>query len=94
LLEDESGDSSHLQRPTTHVLDLRGKRGEEAVTEVERFLDHGFAAGLQLLEIIHGKGDGILRKRVHEYLRQRKDVASFRLAPWEQGGPGVTLVSG
>jgi DNA mismatch repair protein MutS2 len=94
LLDDESGESSLVQRPTTHILDLRGKRGEEAVAEVERFLDHGFAAGLQLLEIIHGKGDGILRKRVHDYLRQRKDVASFRLAPWEQGGPGVTLVSG
>ena len=94
LLEDESGDSSHVARPASHILDLRGKRGEEAVAEVERFLDHGFAAGLQQLEVIHGKGDGILRKRVHEYLRARKDVAGFRLAPWEQGGPGVTLVSG
>ena len=94
LLEDESGDSSIVSRPTSHVLDLRGMRGEEAVAEVERFVDQGFAAGLQLLEIIHGKGDGILRKRIHEYLKQRKDVTSFRLAPWEQGGPGVTLVSG
>jgi DNA mismatch repair protein MutS2 len=94
LLDDESGESSQVARPVSHILDLRGKRGEEAVAEVERFLDHGFAAGLQQLEVIHGKGDGILRKRVHEYLLQRKDVAGFRLAPWEQGGPGVTIVSG
>lgn len=94
LLDDESGESSQVARPVSHILDLRGKRGEEALAEVERFLDHGFAAGLQQLEVIHGKGDGILRKRLHEYLLQRKDVAGFRLAPWEQGGPGVTLVSG
>lgn len=93
LLADDSGEAA-VVRPASHVLDIRGKRGEEALAEVERFLDHGFAAGLQLLEVIHGKGDGILRKRVHEYLRARKDVAGFRLAPWEQGGPGVTLVSG
>ena len=93
LLADDSGEAA-VVRPASHVLDIRGKRGEEALAEVERFLDQGFAAGLQLLEVIHGKGDGILRKRVHEYLRARKDVAGFRLAPWEQGGPGVTLVSG
>jgi DNA mismatch repair protein MutS2 len=93
LLADDSGEAA-VVRPASHVLDIRGKRGEEALAEVERFLDQGFAAGLQLLEVIHGKGDGILRKRVQEYLRARKDVAGFRLAPWEQGGPGVTLVSG
>lgn len=94
LLEDESGDTSYVPRPSSHNIDLRGLRSEEAVAEVERFLDHGFAAGLNLLEIIHGKGDGILRKRIHDYLRGRKDVAGFRIAPWEQGGPGVTLVEG
>ncbi len=92
LINSDPDDTAHGLRST--VLDLRGMRGEEAVAEVERFVDQGFAAGLQLLEIIHGKGDGILRKRIHEYLRQRKDVSSFRLAPWEQGGPGVTLVGG
>ncbi len=92
LINSDPDDTAHGLQST--VLDLRGMRGEEAVAEVERFVDQGFASGLQLLEIIHGKGDGILRKRIHEYLRQRKDVSSFRLAPWEQGGPGVTLVSG
>lgn len=75
-----------------HRLDIRGFRGEEAVKELTWFLDRAVSARLNSLEIIHGKGDGILRKLVHEALKKRKEVKSFDLAPWEQGGPGCTLV--
>lgn len=73
-------------------IDLRGARGEEAVAKVERFLDEGIAAGLHQLDIVHGKGDGILRKRIQAYLQTRTDITGFADAPWDQGGPGVTVV--
>ncbi len=80
-------------RPRSTRLDLRGFRGEEAVKEVAHFLDEAVVAGLHRLEIIHGKGEGILRERMHEYLQSRPEVQHFELAPWEQGGPGCTLVT-
>jgi DNA mismatch repair protein MutS2 len=80
-------------RPRSTRLDLRGYRGEEAVKEVAHFIDEAVVSGLTSLEIIHGKGEGILRKLIHEYLGQRSEVKNFELAPWEQGGPGCTLVT-
>jgi DNA mismatch repair protein MutS2 len=79
-------------RVVSSTLDLRGKRGNEAVQELMYFLDKLVVSGLSQAEVIHGKGDGILRKLVHEYLQGRKEVKSFNLAPWEQGGPGCTLL--
>ncbi|MCH8568788.1 MAG: endonuclease MutS2 [Balneolales bacterium] len=72
-------------------LDLRGLRGEEAVNELTYYIDRAVQTRLSKVEIIHGKGDGVLKKRVHEILSGRKDVRSFELAPWEQGGPGCTI---
>lgn len=73
-------------------LDIRGKRGEEAVREVMHFVDEGLARGIGQLSIVHGRGDGILRKRVHEHLASRKDVKHFETAPIEEGGDGCTYV--
>jgi len=77
--------------PAKQSLDIRGFRGEAAIRELTIFLDKAFSSRLNTVEIIHGKGDGILKKMVHEELKRRKDIASFELAPWEQGGPGCTL---
>jgi DNA mismatch repair protein MutS2 len=74
------------------VLDLRGKRGDEAVKELTWYLDEAIRRNLHQLEIIHGKGDGILKKLVHEHLATRREVKHHELAPWERGGPGCTLV--
>lgn len=82
-----------IVRAVSTTLDLRGKRGNEAIQEVTYFLDKLIVSGLHQAEIIHGKGDGILRKLVHEYLHTRKEVKSYQLAPWEQGGPGCTIVT-
>lgn len=73
-------------------IDVRGYRGEDAVKEVERYLDNAAASGLSTVEIIHGKGEGILRKLIRGYLKQRSDVRHFEDAPWDQGGPGCTVV--
>ncbi len=73
-------------------LEIRGMRGPEAMKEVEHYLDNALASGLNQVEIIHGKGEGILKKLVHEYLEKRKEVQDFHLAPIEQGGAGCTIV--
>lgn len=73
-------------------LNIRGYRGEEAVKEVMLYLDKAIARGLNQVEIVHGKGEGILKKLVHEYLHERKEVEKFETAPIGQGGAGCTVV--
>ncbi|MEX0944938.1 MAG: endonuclease MutS2 [Balneolaceae bacterium] len=73
-------------------LDLRGKRGEDAIRDLTLYIDKAITRGLNQVEIIHGKGEGILLKLVHEYLENRKEIKSFEIAPWESGGSGCTIV--
>lgn len=73
-------------------LDLRGQRGEEAVVQLQQYLDRVYQAGLEQVEIVHGKGNGILKQLVHQQLQSDPAVGSFELAPEEQGGSGCTLV--
>ena len=73
-------------------LDLRGLRAEEARAEVERFVDRARLEGRHALEVVHGKGEGVLRREVHEILRHMPGVAHFALGRPEQGGDGVTVV--
>ncbi|MEM6327269.1 MAG: Smr/MutS family protein, partial [Bacteroidota bacterium] len=80
-----------VTRARTRV-DLRGQRVEAALTEVERLVDEGLAAGLPSVEILHGKGTGALRQAIHNQLARRRDVAGFEAAEWNQGGDGVTIV--
>ena len=76
----------------TTELDVRGKLGDEAIADVERFLDNAYSAGLHRVDIIHGKGTGALRKRVTEYLSKYPHVKSHHLGEWNEGGAGVTVV--
>jgi DNA mismatch repair protein MutS2 len=73
-------------------LDLRGMRVDEAEQAVIQAIDDGLVADLGALRIIHGKGTGALREAVQALLRADRRVASFKLAPPQQGGAGVTLV--
>jgi len=73
-------------------IDLRGKRGEEAIKELTQYLDRAVARGLKRVEIVHGKGEGILLSLIHDYLEKRTEVAGFDIAPIEQGGSGCTIV--
>jgi DNA mismatch repair protein MutS2 len=72
-------------------IDLRGLFGDEAIAQVQSFLDNAYAAGLNRVDIIHGKGTGALRKRISEFLKTYPHVASFRLGEWNEGGEGVTV---
>ncbi|UHA72322.1 endonuclease MutS2 [Paenibacillus sp. 481] len=73
-------------------LDLRGENLEEALMEVDRFLDEGLLSNLGQVYIIHGKGTGILRTGIQDFLRRHKHVKSFRIGNYNEGGTGVTVV--
>ncbi|MBZ0241741.1 MAG: Smr/MutS family protein [Bacteroidales bacterium] len=73
--------------------DLRGKRAAEALDEVARYIDEAILLSVKEVNILHGKGDGILRKLIREFLSKQKEVAFFGDAPPETGGNGVTKVS-
>jgi DNA mismatch repair protein MutS2 len=81
-----------LAGQVSYRLDLRGQRGDEAIAEVDRFMNRAILAGLSELEIIHGKGTGALQKRVQEFLQDHPHVKSFGFADFDAGGTGVTLV--
>ena len=67
-------------------------RADVAITELERFLDAAIVGGRTELEILHGRGTGALRREVHAMLKNYPPVASFTIAPEDQGGDGVTCV--
>ncbi len=73
-------------------LDLRGKRGDEAIYDIERYLDRAVMMGLNSLKIVHGKGDGILRKLIREYLRKYPQVDRLEDEHADRGGDGITYV--
>jgi DNA mismatch repair protein MutS2 len=73
-------------------IDLRGLFGDEAIAQVQTFLDNAYAAGLHRVDIIHGKGTGALRKRISEFVKMYPHVKTFRLGEWNEGGTGVTVV--
>jgi DNA mismatch repair protein MutS2 len=76
----------------SYQLDLRGKRGEEALQEVDGFIDNAIMLGSPELRIVHGKGDGILRTLVRNHLRRYKQVQSLEDEHADRGGAGVTVV--
>ncbi|MCD9024210.1 endonuclease MutS2 [Cohnella silvisoli] len=72
-------------------LDLRGTTLDEAIMEVDRFLDEAFLSNLGQVYIIHGKGTGALRTGIQEFLRRHKHVKSYRLGQFGEGGAGVSV---
>lgn len=73
-------------------LDLRGMRGEDAIYEVEKYLDKAIMLGFPYVKIIHGKGDGILRKLIREYVRKYSQVNRVEDEHQDRGGDGITYV--
>ncbi|HOJ03969.1 MAG TPA: endonuclease MutS2 [Bacteroidota bacterium] len=77
----------------SNEIDIRGMYGDEAIRELDRFLLQAWSSGLLRVDIIHGKGTGALRSRVHAWLRDLHFVESFQLGEWNEGGSGMTRVT-
>jgi len=73
-------------------INLLGKTVDEAVSELDKYLDDAYLAHLSSVRIVHGKGTGALRKGVHNYLKRLKYVQDFHLAEFGEGDAGVTIV--
>lgn len=74
------------------AIDLRGKRAEEALSLLRKYIDDAILLNMGEVNILHGKGDGILRPLIREYLQTVKEVKHFGDAPLEMGGAGITRI--
>jgi DNA-nicking Smr family endonuclease len=86
-------EDSPVALPVDGTLDLHTFRPADAGALVADYLDACRERGIFEVRIIHGKGKGILRERVHAILKRRRDVRSFRLDHGEAGGWGATIVT-
>ena len=74
-------------------IDLRGMNADEAIAELETYMDRAMLTGYHEIYIIHGKGTMVLRKKIHEYLRTSKYVTEFKDANQNEGGIGCTVIT-
>jgi len=76
----------------TFRIDIRGKRVDEAISEVDKFLDKALLYSHKNVDILHGKGTGALQEAIHKHLKTLKFINKFNFAPINQGGAGITIV--
>lgn len=81
-----------VQRKASMEINLLGMTVDEALMEVDQFIDHAVMNGQSMVYLIHGKGTGALRKAIHAHLRGHRNVKSFRLGQYGEGESGVTVV--
>ena len=74
-------------------INLLGKTVDEALAELDKYLDDAYISHMPSVRVVHGKGTGALRKAVHNYLRKQKHVESYRLGEFGEGDAGVTIVT-
>lgn len=92
--EFKKSESIHLQENgnLNYRLDIRGQRPDEVELEILKFIDNAYSSNLDRVEILHGKGTGVLKKLVKELLGSHKAVKKFYFAPIDFGGDGITIV--
>ena len=73
-------------------INLLGRTVDEAISELDKYLDDAILSHLNSVRVVHGKGTGALRKGIHDYLRRQKHVKSYHLAEYGEGDAGVTIV--
>lgn len=72
-------------------IDLHGSRVDEALEKLDKYIDVAYLSGLSFVYIVHGKGTGILRKQIHEFLKTLPSIDHFSFSSPEEGGDGVTI---
>ncbi|WP_456406125.1 endonuclease MutS2 [Caldithrix abyssi] len=91
----EAAEKGGVVSPAVNIsneLDLRGMTVDEALSELEAFLDKAQLSNWQEVRIVHGKGTGALRQAVHQFLARSPYVKEYRLGKWGEGDTGVTVV--
>ncbi len=103
LVEEETVKTERMQRSSSGKLkmsksysvsteiNLLGRTVDEALSELDKYLDDAYLAHLPSVRIVHGKGTGALRKAVHGYLRKNRVIKNFRLGEFGEGDAGVTI---
>ncbi len=86
-----TGMMSRANRQVSGEIDIRGMASDEAILELDKYIDNALVSGLEIIRIIHGKGTGVLRSSVQTHLRSHKAVKSFRLGTFGEGENGVTI---
>jgi DNA mismatch repair protein MutS2 len=92
LNKDKTRKYSLRTKNVSTSIDLRGMNLEEAFLEIDKYIDDAYLSGLNEVQIIHGKGTGVLRQGIAEYLKKNKVVKEFRLGDFSEGGTGITIV--
>ena len=88
-----TGMISRAERNVSGELDIRGFASDEAIMELDKYIDNAILSGISVIRIIHGKGTGVLRTAVREYLKKSRYVKSSRLGTFGEGEDGVSIVT-
>lgn len=86
-----TGIASRAERNVSGEIDLRGLATDEAILELDKYIDEAVMAGIGTVTIIHGKGTGVLRKNIQAHLRHHRNVKTFRIGLFGEGENGVTI---
>ncbi|MBQ8740185.1 MAG: endonuclease MutS2 [Clostridia bacterium] len=86
-----SGVTSRADRNVSGEIDIRGMASDEALLELDKYIDEAVLAGIGTITIIHGKGTGVLRKNVQAHLRHHRNIKNFRVGLFGEGENGVTI---
>lgn len=81
-----------MSGPST-TLDLRGERYDQAMADLDQYIDAALLAGYPSVTIIHGLGTGAIRNGVTQYLKRNRQVKTYGFAPQNAGGSGATIVN-
>ena len=89
----KSGSASRKAYDTSYEIKLLGLTSDEAINELDKYLDDAFLANIPSVRIVHGKGTGVLRQTVQQYLRRHPNISEFHLGEFGEGDSGVTIAT-